>query len=116
MGNVTRNGDGVLGHRGSVEGAWQMFANSGATNSTHTTQCDAMRTVKLFGHFFSSFTSFTLMGFVQLPVPVPVRFGLVWFGFAFSPLRIFYCAKNDFLFSIFWFDFGGGRGGEREHR
>lgn len=45
----------------------------------------------------------TLMGFVQLPVPVPVRFGLV---FAFSPLRIFYCAKNDFLFSIFWFDFG----------
>lgn len=88
--------------------AWQMFANSGATNSTHRTQCDAMRTVKLFGHFFSYFVFSiflfssllpTLMGFVQLPVPVPVRFGLV--------LRFPHCEYFIVRKMIFYFQFSG---------
>lgn len=100
MGNVTRNGDGVLGHRGSVEGAWQMFANSGATNSTHTTQCDAMRTVKLFGHFFSSFTShFDGVCPAASSSSSSIRFGLV--------LRFPHCEYFIVRKMIFYFQFSG---------
>lgn len=69
-------------------------------------------TVKLFGHFFSYFvfsiflfSSFTSHSDGVCPAASSSS-SSIRFGFAFSPLRIFYCAKNDFLFSIFWFDFG----------
>jgi len=70
-----------------------MFANSGATNS------NAMpSSVKLFRPFFVCWGMQCLAIWFGLGSVFGTVFGLV-------SLQVFYCAKNDFLFSIFWVDF-----------
>lgn len=91
MGNVTRNGDGV-GPEG-VESGRGKCSPIQAQLIPHTTQCDAMRTVKLFGHFFSSFTSqFDGVCPAASSSSSSIRFGLVWFC-VFPIANILLCEK-----------------------